>query len=758
MRRGRPSRASAPRSRSRRSARGRSPSSALVPLLLVLRSRSAGRGALVGLCFGLGLFGASLYWIALFGSARVDGARPPLGRGDRGCSGRVAVIVRRPDRPIVDALAIAAAWTVRRLDPRGVAVRRVHLGLARRLPGGEPDPAAAWPGSPASGAITFVVVLVNAALAALLTREGRGARRVVPRDRARRSRSWRPCCCRPPSSTGRPCTIAVGADRRPGAGRASRRCEEDLLVARRNIEAHRTPREPTRAPDLVVWGEGALDPAALAGSRDRGAATQAAIAAVGVPTTVGAVVNDPDGIAAHERAGLRRTRRAGGPLRQGAPRPVRGVRAVSAPSLTWIERDRPDPGRPGAGGAASTRSRSRACPPYGTPICFENAFPSIPRTFVRDGATLPRRAGQQRLLPVHGGRRAAPADESDARGRDRSVGRGRRRLGYQRVHRPRRGGAEPAPACSSPLSCGARSRPSTAQTLYVRFGDWLPVLSYGDARDVRPDSAPTHAGATRCPGRCRRRCGRSRSCPPTTSATRSTAAIRGVLATPGRRRPRRRRFLARRHGRHRPGDRRWASPGSVCWRDRPNRGSPAPTSKGSRSRSPRATTWRSRWTPTFPTTPPSSRASWGPPRDLDLVVGSRYVPGGSVTDWSRRRVALSRAGNVYARLMLGLPIHDATSGYRVYRRAAARSADAPPVRRGRLRIPGRARPAEPSARVRRRRGRRSRSATARSANRRSPTRSCSRRCGRSPAGASTCGSVRRHASKDLQIPILGQRP
>ena len=43
------------------------------------------------------------------------------------------------------------------------------------------------------------------------------------------------------------------------------------------------------------------------------------------------------------------------------------------------------------------------------------------------------------------------------------------------------------------------------------------------------------------------------------------------------------------------------------------------------------------------------------------------MPGGSVTDWSRRRVALSRAGNIYARLMLGLPIHDATSGYRVYR-------------------------------------------------------------------------------------------
>jgi dolichol-phosphate mannosyltransferase len=54
--------------------------------------------------------------------------------------------------------------------------------------------------------------------------------------------------------------------------------------------------------------------------------------------------------------------------------------------------------------------------------------------------------------------------------------------------------------------------------------------------------------------------------------------------------------------------------------------------------------------------------------DHDLTIGSRYIPGGSVTDWSRTRVALSRAGNVYARLMLGVPVKDATSGYRVYRR------------------------------------------------------------------------------------------
>jgi len=51
----------------------------------------------------------------------------------------------------------------------------------------------------------------------------------------------------------------------------------------------------------------------------------------------------------------------------------------------------------------------------------------------------------------------------------------------------------------------------------------------------------------------------------------------------------------------------------------------------------------------------------------DLVVGSRYVPGGSIPDWSWRRRALSRWGNRYAAALLGLNIADATSGFRAYR-------------------------------------------------------------------------------------------
>jgi dolichol-phosphate mannosyltransferase len=53
--------------------------------------------------------------------------------------------------------------------------------------------------------------------------------------------------------------------------------------------------------------------------------------------------------------------------------------------------------------------------------------------------------------------------------------------------------------------------------------------------------------------------------------------------------------------------------------------------------------------------------------EADVVLGSRYVSGGRVVNWPRRRQALSRGGNTYARLALGMPIKDATGGYRAYR-------------------------------------------------------------------------------------------
>jgi dolichol-phosphate mannosyltransferase len=53
--------------------------------------------------------------------------------------------------------------------------------------------------------------------------------------------------------------------------------------------------------------------------------------------------------------------------------------------------------------------------------------------------------------------------------------------------------------------------------------------------------------------------------------------------------------------------------------------------------------------------------------DADLVLGSRYVPGGGVTDWPAHRLLLSRVGNRYTRWALRLPLTDATGGYRAVR-------------------------------------------------------------------------------------------
>ena len=66
--------------------------------------------------------------------------------------------------------------------------------------------------------------------------------------------------------------------------------------------------------------------------------------------------------------------------------------------------------------------------------------------------------------------------------------------------------------------------------------------------------------------------------------------------------------------------------------------------------------------------------------DADLVIGARWVPGGSVVNWPRWREALSRGGNLYVRLLLGIPVRDATAGFRLYRRTTLEKIDLSSVR------------------------------------------------------------------------------
>ena len=53
--------------------------------------------------------------------------------------------------------------------------------------------------------------------------------------------------------------------------------------------------------------------------------------------------------------------------------------------------------------------------------------------------------------------------------------------------------------------------------------------------------------------------------------------------------------------------------------------------------------------------------------DADLVIGSRWVPGGRTVNWPKSREFISRGGSFYSRRMLRIPLRDATAGYRVYR-------------------------------------------------------------------------------------------
>jgi dolichol-phosphate mannosyltransferase len=61
--------------------------------------------------------------------------------------------------------------------------------------------------------------------------------------------------------------------------------------------------------------------------------------------------------------------------------------------------------------------------------------------------------------------------------------------------------------------------------------------------------------------------------------------------------------------------------------------------------------------------------------EADLVLGSRYVPGGGVTDWGLARRLISRGGSLYAKLLLGIPVNDLTGGFKCFRRTVLEAID-----------------------------------------------------------------------------------
>ena len=61
--------------------------------------------------------------------------------------------------------------------------------------------------------------------------------------------------------------------------------------------------------------------------------------------------------------------------------------------------------------------------------------------------------------------------------------------------------------------------------------------------------------------------------------------------------------------------------------------------------------------------------------EYDLVIGSRYIQGVNVVNWPMKRLLLSYFANIYTRVITGMPVHDATGGYKCFRRAVLESID-----------------------------------------------------------------------------------
>jgi dolichol-phosphate mannosyltransferase len=66
--------------------------------------------------------------------------------------------------------------------------------------------------------------------------------------------------------------------------------------------------------------------------------------------------------------------------------------------------------------------------------------------------------------------------------------------------------------------------------------------------------------------------------------------------------------------------------------------------------------------------------------NADLVIGSRYIKGGGTPNWAPLRKFISNGGNIFARAVLGIPVHDCTGGYRCYRTVALRTLNLNAVR------------------------------------------------------------------------------
>jgi apolipoprotein N-acyltransferase len=641
-----------------------------IPLLWLVREARPRRGVVLGLAFGVAYFGATLYWILLFGEL-AWAALVLMAAAGVAVFGALAPVLWRPSHPIRSSLGLAALWTLVEWIRGAFPLGGFTWGALGSTQTGNP-----WLLKLASvggmWSISFVVLLASALLlVAFETGRGRPWRSAVLLMVAA-AIAFAPGLIVLPSPNGRPIDVAaIQVD----VSRAARPdpVAEDLAVARMNIRAHRAL--STDPPDLAVWGEGALDPGASSDPPTL-AAVRSAIASVGAPTLIGAVTDGPDGAERTEAL-----------LFDGSGALVdRYAKVHLVPfgeyvpwrdELGWLSAIRQIPVDRTPGEGPHTVSVA-GLPPFGTPICYENSFPSIDRAFANQGATFlvvtinnasyERTAASRqhllmsRVLAVEDGRWVVHAAIS----------------GISAIVDP-----SGRVVAQSGLFADAVTRrsivASTRRTWYVRLGDWVPWLSLAAVivlitaprRRRRPQRSPAPL-----PDRPR-----TLVLLPTYDERATVGAVMdGLLALPELVD-----VLVIDDG---------SPDGTGALVRARARGEPRLRLLERASKSGLASAYLVGFQRALAegydlVVEMDADLSHDPaelPRLIaaasgrDLVIGSRYVPGGSVTNWSRRRVVLSRAGNRYARWSLGLPIRDATSGFRVFRSELLERILADPIR------------------------------------------------------------------------------
>jgi apolipoprotein N-acyltransferase len=568
--------------------------------------------------------------------------------------------LRRPGRPVITVLGVASAWTVlewlKGMWPLGgftwgtVGVSQVDNPATVRLG----TLAGVW-------GVSFAVVAANAAIELALDTSAARRGRVLVLAGALVLASA-PVAVPFATADGQPIDVAtLQIDVREA--REGSIVDEDLQVARLNLEQHRRLAAGP-VPDLAVWGEGALDPGAVADPDVRTAVSQV-VAEVGAPTLIGAVVDDPDGTQHTSVLQLDASGREVDRYDKTHLVPF-GEYVPFRSRLGWIDAiDQVPVDR--TPGASTHLLSSPGLPPFATPICFENSFPSITRAIVAEGAGFV-------VVPVNNasyGFTAASAQHLQmSQMRAIETGRWYVNAAISGIS----AFVDPSGRIVASADLFERDilrhtiRASDRRTWYVRLGEWLPWLALGFlavAFAIPRRRVTSHV----TPGPLAPGVRTLVILPTFEERATIEQVLRGVRKAP--------------------------QDVDVLVVDDSSPDGTASVVRDVMSAEPhirlvqrsRRSGLASAYLEGFRTAlqegydlvvEMDSDMSHDPaelPRLLDaaaagadLVVGSRYVPGGSVTNWSRGRVALSRVGNTYARLMLGIPMHDATSGFRVYRK------------------------------------------------------------------------------------------